>query len=547
MKRHWRAILVVIVLVSFGIAFSYPIIYKMQEESNSQGLEELARLREQILQEERVKENNPVNESGPEQSGPDSDEQKTGERDDLKGEEPDEKEPDEKERSGQEAASEDKAGEEPGVVEDIQKEENAEGQTGTSEEEETGAPGTAEGEAEEEETADNPADKETAGTADKEAAERTGKEPADTADTEAAGTADKETAETTDKEPADTADTEAAEDADTETEDIEAADAAAADKESGQEEVSKEEGAETEEAASGKEAADREKAGEVSLDSDEKASEDAEQEESKESEKPPQPKLEDLILDDIEISGWHLAIIPDYESEDTPELLRKREILGDRSVRIKANSYDAKEKVVLDEDKILPELKPIYELNSDLVGWLVIDGTSIDYPVVQSDDMDYYMDHDFYGDENLNGQIVLYKGCDPYTPSYNLIISGHHMRNGTMFSGLLNYKDKNYWDTHKYVQFDNLMERNRYVIFAAFASADYDENEDGFRYSWNIVDERDTADWLEEIDKNALYETGIDAKFGDEFITLTTCDRSRREDGRFVLVCRKLREGEAAE
>ena len=91
------------------------------------------------------------------------------------------------------------------------------------------------------------------------------------------------------------------------------------------------------------------------------------------------------------------------------------------------------------------------------------------------------------------------------------------------------------------------MERKAYVVFAAFNSADYDENEEGFRYNVDIQYKIDADQWLAEIEENKFYDTGIDVEFGDEFITLTTCDRARRRNGRFVVVARRIREGEKFE
>ena len=118
------------------------------------------------------------------------------------------------------------------------------------------------------------------------------------------------------------------------------------------------------------------------------------------------------------------------------------------------------------------------------------------------------------------------------------------MRNGSMFGKLPLYSDSEYWREHKFAEFDSLMERKQYVIFAAFYSADYDEYEEGFRYNADIRYKMEADQWLEEIRQNQIYDTGIDAQFGDEFITLTTCERSRRQDGRFVVVMRRIREGE---
>ena len=219
----------------------------------------------------------------------------------------------------------------------------------------------------------------------------------------------------------------------------------------------------------------------------------------------------------------------------------------DRSIRNGPLPYALLDKAVLDETAILPELKDIYALNKDLIGWINIPDTVIDYPVVQAEDGEFYLTHDFYGEENVNGQIILDKLCDPYTPSYNLVVSGHHMKNGSMFGGLPQYRQKSYWAKHPFIEFDSLMERKIYVIFACFYSADYDEDETGFRYN-AIIDYKIDADrWLEEIEENQLYDTEIEREFGDEFITLTTCDRARHRNGRFVVVGRRIREGESFE
>lgn len=216
----------------------------------------------------------------------------------------------------------------------------------------------------------------------------------------------------------------------------------------------------------------------------------------------------------------------------------------DRSVRVYALPYPSKEKVVLDEALILEELRPIYQLNRDLVGWITIPETVIDYPVVQCANSDYYLDHDFYGNRNVNGQIILDSNCDPYTPSYNLVVSGHKMRNGSMFGGLTEYASARYWREHPCVEFDTLMARKRYIVFAAFLSANYDEDEKGFRYNVDLQYRIEVERWLDEIRENQLYDTGVDARYGDEFLTLTTCSRNHHRDGRFVVVCRRLREGE---
>ena len=219
----------------------------------------------------------------------------------------------------------------------------------------------------------------------------------------------------------------------------------------------------------------------------------------------------------------------------------------DRNLRSGGIPYAAKEKVVLDKTKILEELKELYAMNEDLIGWLSIPDTNMDYPVVQPKDaagMEYYLDYDFLKKKNMNGAIILDCDNDPFTPSYNLVISGHHLSNGQMFSHLTDYENQSFWETHPIFTFDTLMERNTYVIFAAFRSAKWADNEEGFRYHANFTTKYEFDPWLEEVMENRLYDTGVQVAFGDECVTLTTCNRAYRREGRFVVVARKLREGE---
>lgn len=238
---------------------------------------------------------------------------------------------------------------------------------------------------------------------------------------------------------------------------------------------------------------------------------------------------------------------PDVQPEETEEPGEAGEEPIDRYMTDgTAIPYPSKEKVQLDEAKILAQYKDIYDINNDMVGWLYIPGTTIDYPVVQNEDPEYYLKRDFYGNKNSNGQLILDTSCDPWTPSYNLVVSGHNMKSGMMFAPLGNYASKGYWSRHKTFTFDTVMREGTYVVFAAFFSADYAEGEEGFRYNANIQYRLDAEVWLEDIMENREYDTGIDVEFGDEFLTLTTC-LYHRDNGRFVVVARRVREGEVIE
>jgi len=197
------------------------------------------------------------------------------------------------------------------------------------------------------------------------------------------------------------------------------------------------------------------------------------------------------------------------------------------------------------EANILPEYRELYEQNADLVGWLKIDGTLIDYPVLKSDDEEYYMTRDFFGRKNYNGQLILDANCDPFTPSVNLVISGHNMKSGKMFGRLQYYASSDYARKHPIIEFDTLFRQGEYRLVAAFYTWDYEAREGGFQYNVNIQYRRQMTAFLEKLDEIKLYDTGVSVEFGDELLMLSTCSY-QTGDGRFVVVARRLRPGEAA-
>ena len=159
--------------------------------------------------------------------------------------------------------------------------------------------------------------------------------------------------------------------------------------------------------------------------------------------------------------------------------------------------------------QILPEYVPLYERNSDLVGWIAIPDTNINYPVVQSPDRpDHYLYRDFYGEDSTHGCIYAREACDVQTPSDNVVIYGHRMKDGSMFNNLLHYEKQSYYEAHKYIQFDNLQEHHVYEIMAVFKTV---ATASGFDYHLFVdaFDEADFADFVSDSRDNrkvSLYE-----------------------------------------
>ena len=191
---------------------------------------------------------------------------------------------------------------------------------------------------------------------------------------------------------------------------------------------------------------------------------------------------------------------------------------------------------------VLDEYKTLYEKNKKLIGWLKIDDTLIDYPVMQTSDNEYYLDHNYNQEYDKNGSLFLDCDCSAYPQSTNLIIYGHHMKSGQMFGELQKYAKESYAQKHSTIQFDTIYEKGTYQVMYVFRSKVYNENDIVFKYYQFIEanSEEEFNSYMREMEAVSLYDTGVTASFGDSILTLSTCDYSQ-EDGRFVVVAKKIK------
>ena len=189
---------------------------------------------------------------------------------------------------------------------------------------------------------------------------------------------------------------------------------------------------------------------------------------------------------------------------------------------------------------VLRQYAELYRMNSDLAGWLKIDGTKVNYPVMQTPESpDYYLKRSFDKGYSEHGCLYAREVCDLNAPSDNITIYGHHMRDGSMFGGLSRYKDQSYYESHSTLTFDTLTQSNTYEILSVFLTT-ASEGE-GFHYHL-FSDASDEAHYNEFVDTCkalSLYDTGVDAVYGDKLITLSTCDYTQT-NGRLVLVAKRI-------
>ena len=209
------------------------------------------------------------------------------------------------------------------------------------------------------------------------------------------------------------------------------------------------------------------------------------------------------------------------------------------SQAVEEPSADAPEQGA-DKKQVQKAYASLYKQNSDLFGWLRIDDTPVDYPVMHTpDDPEYYLHRAFDKTYSASGVPFLAGNCREGGGHY--LIYGHNMKSGTMFATLLSYESPSFWRQHPVILFDTLYAHGEYEVMAAFYSKIYAEDEpDAFRYyQYTDLSDRDVfAEYLSGVQASALYDTDIKASYGDTLLTLSTC-AYHTENGRFVVVAKK--------
>lgn len=190
------------------------------------------------------------------------------------------------------------------------------------------------------------------------------------------------------------------------------------------------------------------------------------------------------------------------------------------------------------------KFEKLYRENHDFVGWVKINDTKVDYPVMytpnDSERGEYYIHRDFDGKYSAAGLPFVDRNCDLQLPTDNIILYGHNMNAGTMFHDIIKYEDKEFYDSHKTFTFDTIYEDGTYEVVAMFYGQIQDEESTAFKYYEfvNAGSEEEFMDFVNNVKSMSVIDTGVDVTYGDKLITLSTC-AYHVKDGRFAVVAKK--------
>lgn len=185
------------------------------------------------------------------------------------------------------------------------------------------------------------------------------------------------------------------------------------------------------------------------------------------------------------------------------------------------------------------DLEALHAQNPDIIGWITIDGTRIDYPVMQTpDEPEYYLRKNFEREYSIAGTPFMDSQSDLET-SKNWIIYGHHMLDDTMFTSITDYTDRDFYENHKIIRFETLMYgKADYEVIGSFYA---NVGMSGYRYYEHpfIGTREDYEDYVGGMKARQDYDIGITPEYPNQLLTLSTC-QYHTKNGRYVLVARKI-------
>ena len=205
---------------------------------------------------------------------------------------------------------------------------------------------------------------------------------------------------------------------------------------------------------------------------------------------------------------------------------------GDDQTSEEQEAFFGEEYFILPDHIVLPEVDfdALREINPNVVAWIILEGTPINYPVVQGADNDFYLHHLFDGRRNPSGAIFVDSYNSPGFTDFHTIIYGHHMRDGSMFAAIENYRNEGFFEEHPWV-FLLTPERNYVIKLSTGHLAD-----PSTMHTWEIVfeDDMEKSVWIEERQSKSDFDSGVEILPSHRIVTLSTCSNAFF-DARYVI------------
>ena len=197
---------------------------------------------------------------------------------------------------------------------------------------------------------------------------------------------------------------------------------------------------------------------------------------------------------------------------------------------------------------VLGEYVKLYKKNHDLIGWIKIPDTKLDYPVMQTagkdQDPEFYLRRNFKKEYKISGTPFMDASSDIYLPTANWIVYGHNMNNGSMFADLTKYDDPSFFIAHRYIYFDTIYKKGVYRVFAAAKTRIYEKDYNGFVYYRYpaITDEAEYDEYVANIKAMSAVKSKVTPRFGEQLLTLSTCSYHLADNtnGRYIVVAKEI-------
>ncbi|MBS4218508.1 class B sortase [Bacillus sp. FJAT-49711] len=223
------------------------------------------------------------------------------------------------------------------------------------------------------------------------------------------------------------------------------------------------------------------------------------------------------------------------------EYYHNRQVLNDAQ-KIYYQSTSESEEITHNEEgewKIRPQFEELRTINPDITGWISIEGTQVNYPIVQTDNNEYYLTRNYKKDNSIAGSIFMDYRNDIKTSPTNTIVYGHRMKDGSMFNGLKKFLNEDFFSQHRIIQLDTLYASYDVEVFAVYSTTtDFDYIQTHFN------SEEEYRLFLQEIQQHSLYHPDVKVNTDDQILTLSTCDYLLDPDkGRLVVHAKLVKRG----